>query len=179
MHLFNLRKSTSSLQTLIGNGTPQRYHPWYSDEGLLNKMKTCVSQLLEVKSALSPETTTLKQLNKTLEATWVHGFKVQQRQSSMNSFKEQLKEIPRLVALLLLSLPPDENIYYLLLRHVKECNETFGSEFLSNLFLKAHPQGIQETKKFIVAQYQRRGFPTSELQKKIRLVLPKINIRKK
>jgi hypothetical protein len=186
MHLFSLQKSSSSLDALMG-ATPRRYLPWHPDEGLLSKMKHCVSSLQAVKStkpahaSFTATKETLTRLDDTLNSAWMQGMAVSQKQSPMRTLKKLLQKLPNLIARLLISLPPDENLYYLLLKHAEECNETFGQPFLASLFVKDRPQGLNETMQFIVKRYQERGFahliPT--IQKKMARAIPRIKLQEK
>lgn len=111
------------------------------DDGFIPKLKNCV-KLIKLKHRL----TILSDLDAHLES-------MHKKHTS-----KSIKKLSQLVEKLLLTIKPDENLLFFLVSHPRECSQTFGKNFLSELLSKTHPQGLKQTERYLVQQYDKRGF---------------------
>lgn len=152
-HLFALQQALPHVDKILG--FPQIYAAptWHGYPGLLPQLRRTVSMVLEDYDSLA-----LKKLRKEIDLAWIAGIKTFEKKSALPLLIKHFRQFPPLIAQLLFSLPPDENLYFFLLRHQKECKDIFGTTFLISLLNHTHPQGLKQTERFLNQRYQRRGF---------------------
>lgn len=144
-----LKKSPSiykiaTLPTLVSS-------PW-SKEGILNRLLSIVVNL----QALRPGEK-LDALEEILKNAMEESAKVMIRKSTVENVLKQCEPLSKLTADYVGSYPPNENLYFFLIRHHDMCSKVFGRVFLLNLFKKNH-QGLKQTEQFIIQKYLERGF---------------------
>lgn len=144
--LFQLQKISSkhtSSQELISK--MQKASFWQEDSGFLHQLKSQAQHLLQA----YPDPI-LNELNEGLE-------KAIALCENGKDGEDLVKKTFQLTADFLHTVPPDENLYYFLLRHQEECKKAFGRVFLLSLFKKKH-KGLKQTEEFLISKYHERGF---------------------
>lgn len=145
---YHLKKSPSihKIATLPSPATP-----WIKD-GILNKLSSIIINL----QALRPGEK-LDALEEVLTQAMEESAKVMAKKSTVENVLKQCEPLAKLTADYLGSYPPNENLYFFLIRNHEKCSKVFGRVFLLNLFKKNH-QGIKQTEQFILERYLERGF---------------------
>jgi hypothetical protein len=155
--LFTLYKDTHHLKkspSIYKIATlPTPTAPWIK-EGILNRLLSIVTNL----QALRPGEK-LDALEAVLTKAMEESAKVISRKSTVENILRQCEPLAKLTADYLGSFPPNENLYFFLIRNQEKCHKVFGRVYLLNLFKKNH-QGIKQTEQFIIERYHERGFTT-------------------
>lgn len=146
---YHLKKSPSiyKIATLPSSTTP----PWCK-EGLLNRLSSIVINL----QALRPGEK-LDAIEEVLTKAMEESAKVLARKSTVENVLKECESLAKLTADYLGSYPPNENLYFFLIRNHDKCSKIFGRVYLLNLFKKNH-QGIKQTEQFIIEKYMERGY---------------------
>lgn len=142
-------KKSPSIYKIATLPTPTA--PWLK-EGILNRLSSIITNL----QALRPGEK-LDALEAVLSKAMEECAKVIARKSTVENVLRQCEPLAKLTADYLGSFPPNENLYFFLIRNHDKCSKVFGRVYLLNLFKKNH-QGIKQTEQFIIERYHERGF---------------------
>lgn len=153
--LFNLYKETQHLKkapSIYKIATlPSLAAPWIK-EGFLNRLLAIITHLQAVRPGEK-----LDALEALLTKAMEESAKVMARKSTVENVLKECEPLAKLTADYLASYPPNENLYFFLIRNHEKCSKIFGRFYLLNLFKKNH-QGIKQTEQFIIERYLERGF---------------------
>lgn len=130
---------------------PAHASPWIK-EGVLNRLLAIVTNI----QALRPGEK-LDALEEVLTNAMEESAKVTHRRSTVENVLKKCEPLAKLTADYVGSYPPNENLYFFLIRNHEKCSKIFGRVYLLNLFKKNH-QGLKETEQFMIQKYLERGF---------------------
>jgi len=144
---------------------------WDSDDGTLHKLNKYV-HLLSQKEEDNKE---IKDLQNTLEKGLKEAMsglrllrEAEKEQTSLylrDSIEKHLrsairclKKLSKCVSSLLYRFKKDENVLFFLLRYQGSFKEIYGKRFLLRFFEVSCPGGVKSIERFLLAEYNRRGF---------------------
>jgi hypothetical protein len=130
------------------------FHHFFSEEGFISKLKACVVQLSKIQHGCL----ILQDLDQQVDTIKIK-MMLQIKSPKLDIFLvKALKKLLPTAEKFLLTLKPDENLLFFLLNHHEQCANTFGKDFLWKFFKNAHPKGLKQTERFLIQQFQKRGF---------------------
>ena len=142
-------KKSPSIYKIATLPTPNS--PWLK-EGILNRLSSIVLSLQSLRPGEK-----LDALEAVLSKAMEESARVIARKSTVENVLKHCEPLAKLTADYLGSYPPNENLYFFLIRNHEKCSKIFGRVYLMNLFKKNH-QGIKQTEQFMIERYQERGF---------------------
>lgn len=71
---------------------------------------------------------------------------------------DNINRASRLILRIIIHFRDDENVVYFLLRHKDALNDVYKTDFVTKLFRKMYPEGIEEAGQLLMKKYSERGF---------------------
>lgn len=168
---LDFEKIKASLKTLVGSTKDyMRIFSWNFSEGVLAKLKTYCSLLLEHSFGSEKDFIAFQHYS---EKVWQGCLQaidaleevpldraamlasIDKASSAMHRFAKQLTR-------LVLQFRDDENVIFFLFRHHATLDSLYGNRFTLKLLNKLFSKGMKEAQHFLIAKYSERGFNAIE-----------------
>jgi hypothetical protein len=168
----SFRELLAPLTELCGSLPPQgSFFPWGFAEGSLNKLHTLIQQYVQ----LEGESKELKEIQNLIdrslkEAEQALEYLKESEEDSSSLYVQEMieqrvahvlkaiKKLHKLVLSLLQNYKKNENVLFFLLRNQQDFRKIYGKRVFVQFFKETYPNGPQSLEKFLLNEYERRGF---------------------